>query len=69
MATRSVPLLLAGEVISGFSLKVVYLNFLVLLTRFLGKKAYEATTLGWLITRYPFLHAVWASATSLSPAS
>jgi hypothetical protein len=49
---KGVTLLLLAEFISGFSNKMIYLNFLVLLTRFMKKESYEIGTLGWLIAWY-----------------
>jgi len=47
-----VNLLLVAEFIAGMFGKVAYLNFLLLLTRFMKRSGYEAGTLGWLIVGY-----------------
>lgn len=52
ITTHDIPLLIISEFISGFSNKMVYLNVLVLLTRFLNKKDYEMGTIGWLVIQY-----------------
>lgn len=41
--------LVMSEVILGFANKVVCLNALIILTRFLEKKDYEMATIGWSI--------------------
>jgi MFS family permease len=46
---HSVPLLITSEFVSGVASKMIYLSFLVILTRFLKKTSYEMGTLGWLI--------------------
>jgi hypothetical protein len=50
--SKNVNLLLVAEFIAGMFGKVAYLNFLLLLTRFMKRSGYEAGTLGWLIVGY-----------------
>lgn len=52
ITTHDIPLLIISEFIAGFSNKMVYLNVLVLLTRFLSKKDYEMGTVGWFVIQY-----------------
>lgn len=50
--TQNIPLLIISEFVTGFSNKMVYLNCLVLLTRFLNKSDYEMGTVGWFVIQY-----------------
>ena len=43
-------LLFLGEIISGISNKMVYVSFMVILTRFMKREGYELGTLVWYIT-------------------
>jgi hypothetical protein len=45
-------LLAISEIFLGFAGKTIYVNFLILSTRFLGKEDYENVTVGWLIIGY-----------------
>jgi hypothetical protein len=56
----SVTLLFLSEVNSGIFNKSIYVSFLVLLTRFLKKDAYELGTLAWFIALYLWEYAVTA---------
>jgi hypothetical protein len=47
---RSMTLLLLGEIISGMANKLIYISFIVLLTRFMKRDGYELGTLIWYIT-------------------
>ena len=47
-----ITLLWMAEIIYGFSGKVVYVNVLIICTRFLRKSLYEGTSVGWYIVAY-----------------
>lgn len=50
MHLGSTTLLFLGEIISGASNKIIYVSFIVILTRFMKREGYELGTLIWYIT-------------------
>jgi hypothetical protein len=50
--TGSVILLFLADIIHGIAGKLIYINLMVMLTRFLKREDYELATLGWFIFKY-----------------